>query len=441
MMPMEGDEARLAAARDPLAAAAPARAGGTAVSKQIGAADTGLLFGGADAEGGIGDWYVTNGMVEAIIDDAGPVPDLIGIVRPEDVPPINSFAAPTGGNLLDLGLVGADDDQLSQMFTVGGLSTSNFVVYDSVTAPSPASCGRRVRCCSRRAPPRQSVHRAHHRLQRPGQRPVSDHRHHRHQSMRWHAGRAHGLPRCVRLDDARQHPVQRRARRPSAAAASTTTRSISRTRPPRSKYRPSWPPPARCVPADGVVDPADGTVSGEVAYGLLPVEIAVDADGPGGNPPVVTPVDSLFGVSSTLASALGNPPGGAPLAVGGTFAYTRRFYVGESQRRAQRVRHDAGGAGDALRLLDRHHLGRRRRRRHRQRARGAGRSPARTLRRGCAACTSNADCGAGTCDDPVPTTGFGPGGYVTHVRTEPDGTFAAWCCRKATTGARVGGRA
>jgi len=87
--------------------------------------------------------------------------------------------------------------------------------------------------------------------------------------------------------------------------------------------------PGTLVPADGVVDPADGTVSGEVAYGLLPVEIAVDADGPGGNPPVVTPVDSLFGVSSTLASALGNPPGGAPLAVGGTFAYTSSWAGGQ----------------------------------------------------------------------------------------------------------------
>src|SRR5215470_565825 len=89
------------------------------VAKQITPADTSLIFGGADAEGGIGDWYVSNGVVQAIIDDAGPVPDLVGVVPPGDVPPINSSAAPTGGNLLDLGLVGADDDQLSQMFTVG----------------------------------------------------------------------------------------------------------------------------------------------------------------------------------------------------------------------------------------------------------------------------------------------------------------------------------
>ena len=77
-----------------LSTAPAALAGGTAVSKQITLGDTGLLFGGADAEGGIGDWYVSNGVVEAIIDDAGPVADLVGIVPPEDVPPINSSAVP-----------------------------------------------------------------------------------------------------------------------------------------------------------------------------------------------------------------------------------------------------------------------------------------------------------------------------------------------------------
>ena len=140
-------------------AVSPAAAGTTPLkSQQIGAADGALLFGGADAEGGIGDWYVSNGVVEAIIDDAGPVPDLIGIVPPQDVPPINSSAAPTGGNLLDLGLVGADDDQLSQMFTVGGLSTSNFVIYDTVTAPSPGI----VRATgSLLLPPTATAHRPH----------------------------------------------------------------------------------------------------------------------------------------------------------------------------------------------------------------------------------------------------------------------------------------
>ena len=39
------------------------------VAQQIGVPDTALLFGGIDAQGGIGDWYVSNGVVEAIVDN------------------------------------------------------------------------------------------------------------------------------------------------------------------------------------------------------------------------------------------------------------------------------------------------------------------------------------------------------------------------------------
>jgi hypothetical protein len=106
-----------------------------ATTMQIGPGDTALLFGGSDAEGGIGDWYVSNGTIEAIIDDVGPAPDLVGVVPPGTEPPVQSEIAFTGGTLIDLGRVGTDDDQLSQMFTVGGLSTANFLVYDNVSAP------------------------------------------------------------------------------------------------------------------------------------------------------------------------------------------------------------------------------------------------------------------------------------------------------------------
>src|SRR5262249_34227141 len=78
---------------------------GQPVSKQITGADTGLLFGGADAEGGIGDWYLSNGVVQAIIDDVGIATDLVGIVPPGQEPPIQSQAAATGGTLIDLGRV------------------------------------------------------------------------------------------------------------------------------------------------------------------------------------------------------------------------------------------------------------------------------------------------------------------------------------------------
>ena len=39
------------------------------------------LFQGTDADGGIGDWYLSNGVVEAIIDDVGPQADLVGAAR------------------------------------------------------------------------------------------------------------------------------------------------------------------------------------------------------------------------------------------------------------------------------------------------------------------------------------------------------------------------
>ena len=32
------------------------------------------LFGGTDADGGVDDWYLSNGVVEVVIDDVGPRP-------------------------------------------------------------------------------------------------------------------------------------------------------------------------------------------------------------------------------------------------------------------------------------------------------------------------------------------------------------------------------
>jgi len=101
------------------------------VAQQIGVPDTALIFGGSDADGGIGDWYVSNGVVEAIIDDVGVQGDVPGSTQP----PKQSEVSPTGGTILDLALVGADNDQLPQMFTVGGLSTSNFLLYTGISAP------------------------------------------------------------------------------------------------------------------------------------------------------------------------------------------------------------------------------------------------------------------------------------------------------------------
>src|SRR4029453_18066086 len=98
--------------------------------------------------------------------------------------------------------------------------------------------------------------------------------------------------------------------------------------------------PGNVGPDDGVMNPVNGTTSGEVSYGLLGVLLEVDADGPGGAAPVVTPVDGLFGISSNLVSALGNSPAAVALPPGGTFTYVRRLYVGD--------RNDVRSVADAM---------------------------------------------------------------------------------------------
>ena len=400
-----------------------AHAGGTLVAQQIGPGDAALLFGGGDAEGGIGDWYVSNGVVEAIIDDAGPQPDLVGVVPSGQEPPMASSAAPTGGNLIDLGRVGADDDQLSQMFTVGGLSTENFVLFESVSAPSPGvvrSTGTLLLAPD--SPPSApcialvTEYRAETGM--PYLTLVTT-------ATNGCAGTVNGLTGYL---DAFIW-TQRSSIPFSAGTAPGGGRgfdhpSIDFANPAAALETPTFmAAPGVLTPEDGIADPANGTVSGEVAYGLLPIETALDADGPGGNPPVVAAANGLFGISSTLVSALGHLPAGGPLAPGGTFTYTRRLYVG--------ARNDVRAVSDEMLPVLAGRLGF---------ATGtitgdvdAADEPdvqADVVVRRVGRCAvSNAlctaSCGAdGPCNDPVPTTGFSPGGHVTHVRTAPDGTFA-----------------
>src|SRR5512134_1833877 len=94
---------------------APSAARAQLVAEQITLANAAdRLFGGTDADGGVDDWYLSNGIVEAVIDDVGFQTDLMEIgVTP--VPPKQSEAGFSGGSLIDLGLVGADSDQLAQM--------------------------------------------------------------------------------------------------------------------------------------------------------------------------------------------------------------------------------------------------------------------------------------------------------------------------------------
>ena len=83
------------------------------------------LFGGTDAVGGVDDWYLSNGKVQAIIDDIGTVTTSSGAA----VDKTSSEAIETGGTLMDLGLKGKNNDQLGNVFNVGGLSLANVFIF------------------------------------------------------------------------------------------------------------------------------------------------------------------------------------------------------------------------------------------------------------------------------------------------------------------------
>lgn len=391
------------------------------VARRIGSADGALLFGGGDAAGGVGDWYVSNGVVEAVIDDAGPTPDLVGILPPGTEPAMQSSAAPTGGTLIDLGLVGAHDDQLSQMFTVGGLSTENFVVFDAVTAPAPGV----VRASGKLRLPPES----------PADAPCID------AATEY---RAEGTDPYLTVVTSATNACgvtvplggfldafiwTQRSLLPFSAGGGLGGRGFDHpvldfANPAAALETPTFlGAPGVIRPEDGVVDPARGLPGGEVAYGLLGVDVVIDSDGPDGpSAPVATPVDAFLGVSSNLVTALGNAPGG-PLEPGGTIVYTRRLYVGghDDVRAvsdpiltdlAPRLGLalgtlsgdvDAADASDVRASILVVRLGR-----------CADASP----------CRSAAECGGSACTDPVPVAGFSPGGAVTHVRTAADGTFS-----------------
>ncbi len=159
--------------------------------------------------------------------------------------------------------------------------------------------------------------------------------------------------------------------------------------------------PGNIGPSAGVMDPPSGTPAGEVAYGLLGVEVSVDQDGPGGDPPVVTILNTLFGVSSSLVSALGNFPAEGSLGPGGVLIYERRLYVGD--------RNDVASVANAM-ILEL-----------------AARKPFMT-----GTLSGNVDA-VDTTDlvasviatrvSGVPIAEFEDGAPVTHFRTDPDGTF------------------
>ena len=402
---------------------APTSARATAL--QLTSSDTALLFGGSDAEGGIGDWYISNGVVQAIIDNVGPAPDLVGVVPPGTEPPIQSEIAPTGGTIIDLARVGANNDQLPQMFTVAGLSTSNFLLYDTISIPNSFT----IRATGKALLPPLSA------LPAPCADVVTDY-------TADSSGGAFvevtstitnncGAPLSVGFLDVFIWTIRGIIPFSGGGGAALTGGkgfdhpALDLSNPATSLELPTFMgAPGQVEPADGIMDPANSTISGEVSYGLLGVRTENDADGPGGAPATVANTNNLFGVSSTLASALGHGFG-LTLPIGGTFTYVRRIYVStqndvrsvadtmitELSGRGLFMTGTISGNVDAADtpIVEASILVRR-----------IGRcavSPS-------TPCKVAGDCPSGACTDPVPTPGQMVGGAMDHIRTDAAGAFS-----------------
>ena len=393
---------------------------------QLTSGNTALLFGGTDAEGGIGDWYVSNGVVEAIIDNVGTAQDLVPLLG-AGAPPIQSEINFTGGTFIDLGRVGENDDQLPQMFTVGGLSTSNFLLYDTIGAVGSDT----IRVSGTILFPPTSTR------QNPCLTVVTDYT------------AAGSNPFLTVTSTATNGCGANLANfggfldvfiwtlrglipfsgggAPPPGGKGFNHPVLNLANPLLAVELPTFmAAPGLVVPADGIMDTANNTTSGEVSYGLLGVEVAVDPDGPGGSAPTVTPVDSLFGVSSTLVTALGNFPVSDGTPAGGTLTYTRRLYVGTHNdvrsaangmigALASRIPFSTGtisgnvDAADAANVEATILITR------------IGRCQANSS----LSCKTNAACGSsGPCADPVPTPGQAVNSALSQVRTDAFGAFS-----------------
>jgi hypothetical protein len=307
----------------------PATAGAQFAAEQVTVGNApALLFQGTDADGGIGDWYLSNGVVEAIIDDVGPQADLVGLLGP-NAPPKASEAGFTGGSLIDLGRVGADSDQLAQMFTIGGLSTSNFILYDNIgvsTGTGFATITATGGLLGFDTGPNPIP---------PADLPVVT------------EYSASGTDPFITITTTVTNTSSftapglggfldvfiwvTRGIVPFSPAVNRgfTHAALNLSNPALSlEFPPFSAGPGNNSPADGVIDPPSGRTTGEVSYGLLGVELFVDNDGPGPTPPSITTQNSLFGISGNLITAFGNLPAGS-LGPGAVLRYTRRLYVGD----------------------------------------------------------------------------------------------------------------
>lgn len=293
------------------------------------------LFSGSDANGGIGDWYLSNGIVEAVIDNVAFNPDIaaMGVNRPNQ-----NGVAPTGGTLIDIALVGQNNDQFNQMFQVVNLVPNDVFFYTAIRAavtperasiivdavvlqagvstlpgtggPGPTLVGSTIYSLA------------------PGDRFITI------TSTVVNMGRnpapvfniTDGIPFIGRTllpfvpAPGRGFSNPTLSLTPAGVAAAIGVFPFVIT-------------PGNISPDDGMMDTVSGGVCGEVSYGFVPVSVAIDPDGPAGPMAANTqPVPALLGVNSALVSGLGNPfdPTRSPmLQSGASFTYTRRILVGD----------------------------------------------------------------------------------------------------------------
>ncbi|MBI4854512.1 MAG: CehA/McbA family metallohydrolase [Acidobacteria bacterium] len=294
------------------------------------------LFAGTDANGGIGDWYISNGIVEAVIDNVAFQDDLVkaaNISRPQQ-----NGIAPTGGTLIDLGLVGKNNDQFNSMFQVCNIDPANAFFYTGIKAvntdnqasivvdgvvlftglstlpgtggPGPTLAGQTVFSVA------------------PGDKFITV-------TSTIINGTGKAAP-LFNITDA--FPLVGRSTLPfatfpgrgfSAPVLSLTPTGIAAA----LGLFPYIAFPGNVRPEDGIMDTVTKGSCGEVSYGVAPVSMTIDPDGPTGPmPPTTTPLPVLLGVTSAEVSATGNafdPTKSPMIPAGGSITFTRRIFVGE----------------------------------------------------------------------------------------------------------------
>ncbi len=283
------------------------------------------LFSGSDAVGGIGDWYLSNGIVEAVIDNAALGKDVA-------VPQQNGIA-PTGGTLIDFALVGKNNDQFNQMFQIANLSPTNSFFYLGVTGEvkdniaSVTAQGTvlldNISTISNRTLAATTTYSV-----APGDRFIT--------VTSTVVNNARQDVTLFNITDAIIWTIHGLSPFAPAPKRGFNHPQLSLSPTGISNALGVFPfivAPGNLGPENGMMDTLTEGVCGEVSYGFMPVSIALDSDGPNGPMQAqVTRLPAFLGINSALVSGIGNPfDPASPIVVpmGGSISYTRRLFIGD----------------------------------------------------------------------------------------------------------------